>query len=133
MHIRIHLSVEFATIGIGVHHAGLSMDDRRATEQLFLKKVLRILVATSVCVIYGLWFVTHAHLQDIGGWSQSTCAASLTHNYSMVEFISAAHMVIIKGVHTFQNNASKEYSDLDIMQMLGRAGRPQFGIDLLFS
>jgi len=30
-------------------------------------------------------------------------------------------MVIIKGVRTFQNNASVEYSDLDIMQMLGRA------------
>jgi replicative superfamily II helicase len=39
----------------------------------------------------------------------------------------AAHMVVIKGVHTYQNNASKEYSDLDVMQMLGRAGRPQFG------
>ena len=30
-------------------------------------------------------------------------------------------MVIIKGVKTFQNNASVEYPDLDIMQMLGRA------------
>jgi hypothetical protein len=30
-------------------------------------------------------------------------------------------MVIIKGVKTFQNNASVEYSDLDIMQMMGRA------------
>jgi ATP-dependent DNA helicase HFM1/MER3 len=30
-------------------------------------------------------------------------------------------MVVIKGVRTFQNNASVEYSDLDIMQMLGRA------------
>ena len=39
---------EFATVGIGVHHAGVSIDDRRATEQLYLKKVLRILVATSV-------------------------------------------------------------------------------------
>ena len=27
----------------------------------------------------------------------------------------------------FQNNMSMEYSDLDIVQMLGRAGRPQFG------
>ncbi|KAG6833676.1 hypothetical protein H0H87_002872 [Tephrocybe sp. NHM501043] len=30
-------------------------------------------------------------------------------------------MVVIKGVQTFQNNTSVEYSDLDIMQMLGRA------------
>ena len=42
-------------------------------------------------------------------------------------------MVIIKGVHTFQNNMSKEYSDLDIMQMLGRAGRPQFGRPIILS
>lgn len=58
----------------------------------------------------------------------------------------AAHTVVLKGVHTFQNNMSVEYSDLDVMQMLGRAvcdsfsllcgdhlltsfrkGRPQFG------
>jgi replicative superfamily II helicase len=33
----------------------------------------------------------------------------------------AAHTVVLKGVHTFQNNASVEYSDLEVMQMLGRA------------
>ncbi|KAF8637338.1 hypothetical protein AX17_002839 [Amanita inopinata Kibby_2008] len=37
-----------------------------------------------------------------------------------------AHTVIIKGVHVYQNSANIEYSDLDIMQMIGRAGRPQF-------
>ncbi len=62
MNMCIQLLIEFATIGIGAHHAGLSMDDRRATEQLFLKKVLRILVATSVSVIHGFRFVTHAYL-----------------------------------------------------------------------
>ncbi|KDR81750.1 hypothetical protein GALMADRAFT_59618 [Galerina marginata CBS 339.88] len=84
---------ELACAGIGVHHAGISMDDRRATEQLYLKKVLRVLVATSTLAV----------------------GVNLP-----------AHMVVIKGVRTFQNNASKEYSDLDVMQMLGRAGRPQF-------
>jgi hypothetical protein len=34
---------------------------------------------------------------------------------------TAAHVVVIKGVHTWHNNASQEYSDLDVMQMLGRA------------
>ena len=29
--------------------------------------------------------------------------------------------MVIKGVKIFQNNANQEYSDLDIMQMLGRA------------
>ncbi|KAF9527017.1 hypothetical protein CPB83DRAFT_908025 [Crepidotus variabilis] len=83
-----------AAIGIGVHHAGLNFDDRRATEQLFLSKVIRTLVATSTLAV----------------------GVNLP-----------AHMVVIKGVQTFANNASREYSDLDIMQMLGRAGRPQFG------
>ena len=38
------------------------------------------------------------------------------------------HMVIIKGTVTYQssNVGCKEYSDLEVMQMLGRAGRPQF-------
>lgn len=37
-------------------------------------------------------------------------------------------MVIIKNTVSYQNSAvgCKEYSDLEIMQMLGRAGRPQF-------
>ncbi|KAF7186742.1 ATP-dependent DNA helicase MER3 [Pseudocercospora fuligena] len=37
------------------------------------------------------------------------------------------HMVIIKNTVTYtQGNGLKEYSDLEVMQMLGRAGRPQF-------
>lgn len=33
----------------------------------------------------------------------------------------AAHIVVIKDVRIFQNGVSQEYSDLDIMQMIGRA------------
>jgi ATP-dependent DNA helicase HFM1/MER3 len=36
------------------------------------------------------------------------------------------HFVILKSTMTYQGGAFKEYSDLEIMQMLGRAGRPQF-------
>ncbi|KAM0716552.1 hypothetical protein Q7P37_007997 [Cladosporium fusiforme] len=37
------------------------------------------------------------------------------------------HMVIIKNTVAFQGGGvCKEYSDLEVMQMLGRAGRPQF-------
>ena len=34
--------------------------------------------------------------------------------------------MIVKGTVTFQEDGLKEYADLEIMQMLGRAGRPQF-------
>ena len=36
------------------------------------------------------------------------------------------HMVIIKNTVNYQDEGIKEYADLEIMQMLGRAGRPQF-------
>ncbi|KAI0636677.1 P-loop containing nucleoside triphosphate hydrolase protein [Trametes polyzona] len=84
---------KLAMCGVGVHHAGLTREDRSATEQLYLKKALKILFATSTLAV----------------------GVNLP-----------AHTVIIKGVKLFQNNASQEYSDLDIMQMIGRAGRPQF-------
>ncbi|KAF8997948.1 P-loop containing nucleoside triphosphate hydrolase protein [Hymenopellis radicata] len=84
---------ELSSYGVGVHHAGMTIDDRHAVEELFLKGTLRLLVATSTLAV----------------------GVNLP-----------AHTVVIKGVHTFQNNVSVEYSDLDVMQMLGRAGRPQF-------
>lgn len=36
------------------------------------------------------------------------------------------HFVIIKNTVSWQGNVRKEYADLEVMQMLGRAGRPQF-------
>ncbi|GAA5835706.1 hypothetical protein JCM9279_004624 [Rhodotorula babjevae] len=37
-----------------------------------------------------------------------------------------ARMVIIRGTKAFIDGQSKEYSDLEVLQMIGRAGRPQF-------
>ncbi|KAG1903838.1 uncharacterized protein F5891DRAFT_1208495 [Suillus fuscotomentosus] len=82
-----------AALGIGVHHAGLTIDDRKTIEDLYLRKVLRVLLATSTLAV----------------------GVNLP-----------AHLVVIKGVKLYQNGESKEYSDLDVMQMMGRAGRPQF-------
>ncbi|OTB09336.1 hypothetical protein M426DRAFT_256446, partial [Hypoxylon sp. CI-4A] len=36
------------------------------------------------------------------------------------------HTVIVKGTTGYSNDNLQEYSDLEVMQMLGRAGRPQF-------
>ncbi|RKF55535.1 ATP-dependent DNA helicase MER3 [Golovinomyces cichoracearum] len=36
------------------------------------------------------------------------------------------HLVVLKGTVGFQDGVLREYSDLEVMQMLGRAGRPQF-------
>ncbi|KAI1741454.1 hypothetical protein F4680DRAFT_464497 [Xylaria scruposa] len=36
------------------------------------------------------------------------------------------HTVVLKGTNHYTDDGSQEYTDLDVMQMLGRAGRPQF-------
>lgn len=36
------------------------------------------------------------------------------------------YLVILKGTSGWSDNGFKEYADLEVMQMLGRAGRPQF-------
>ncbi|KAI1772219.1 P-loop containing nucleoside triphosphate hydrolase protein [Hypoxylon cercidicola] len=36
------------------------------------------------------------------------------------------HTVVLKGTTGYSDNKAQEYSDLEVMQMLGRAGRPQF-------
>ncbi|EXJ61171.1 uncharacterized protein A1O5_11963 [Cladophialophora psammophila CBS 110553] len=36
------------------------------------------------------------------------------------------YLVILKGTKAWTDNGFKEYADLEVMQMLGRAGRPQF-------
>lgn len=36
------------------------------------------------------------------------------------------HTVVLKGTSHFTDDGPQEYSDLEVMQMLGRAGRPQF-------
>ena len=37
-----------------------------------------------------------------------------------------AHLVIIKSTFQYGPNGYEEYNELDIIQMMGRAGRPQF-------
>jgi hypothetical protein len=40
--------LELALYGIGLHHAGLALEDRRLSEALFAEKTFRVMVATSV-------------------------------------------------------------------------------------
>jgi len=40
-----------AAVGIAFHHAGLNLDDRKLVEELYLKKTLRVLTATSTLAV----------------------------------------------------------------------------------
>ncbi|SAL96238.1 hypothetical protein [Absidia glauca] len=84
----------FVSKGIGFHHAGLDVGDRRRVEKLFLERQIRIVATTSTLAV----------------------GVNLP-----------AHLVIIKSTKGYQNGTLEEYSDIDILQMVGRAGRP--GLD----
>ncbi|VDM17646.1 unnamed protein product [Hydatigera taeniaeformis] len=93
--------------GIGIHHAGLRENDRRIVEELFVNQRIQVLIATST-LAWGVNF--------------------------------PAHLVIVKGTEYFDGK-TKRYIDYpitgtskifvafvlaDVLQMMGRAGRPQF-------
>jgi Helicase conserved C-terminal domain len=88
--LMTELILGLAQTGVGIHHAGLMLEDRQLTENLFLHGTLKCLFATSTLAV----------------------GVNLP-----------AHTVIIKGVETWDNGEWREYSDLDIMQMMGRAVR----------
>ncbi|KAK5132736.1 hypothetical protein LTR08_008702 [Meristemomyces frigidus] len=82
--------------GVAFHHAGLQIQDRNAVEKGYLEGDINVICCTSTLAV----------------------GVNLP-----------CHMVIIKNTVAYQGPAGggcKEYSDLEIMQMLGRAGRPQF-------
>ncbi|BFZ54762.1 ATP-dependent DNA helicase MER3 [Savitreella phatthalungensis] len=58
----------------------------------------------------------------LGGHLQIICCTSTL----AVGINLPAHLVILKGTRQYIGGSMVEYSDLDILQMVGRAGRPQF-------
>ncbi|KAE8748528.1 hypothetical protein FOCC_FOCC004704 [Frankliniella occidentalis] len=84
---------ELAKVGIGCHHAGLTMTDRNLLETAFRDSLIPVLMATS------------------------TLAMGVN---------LPAHLVVIKSTQYYGNGGYQDYSDSQLLQMIGRAGRPQF-------
>jgi pre-mRNA-splicing helicase BRR2 len=86
---------DLLAFGFGIHHAGMTKDDRATVEELFLEGHIQVLV----------------------------CTATLAWGVNL-----PAHTVIIKGTQIYNPEKGKwaELSPQDVLQMLGRAGRPQF-------
>ncbi|XP_078418024.1 putative ATP-dependent DNA helicase HFM1 [Cetorhinus maximus] len=79
--------------GVGYHHAGMDLSDRKATEAAFTAGDVPVLFTTS------------------------TLAMGVN---------LPAHLVVIKSTVHYAGGMFQEYSETDILQMMGRAGRPQF-------
>ncbi|KAK6627517.1 hypothetical protein RUM44_009995 [Polyplax serrata] len=84
---------ELVQVGIGYHHAGLTVSDKHKIQNLFVSGILPILVATS------------------------TLAMGVN---------LPAHLVVIKSTQQYKAGHMEEYPESSILQMIGRAGRPQF-------
>ncbi|XP_036822815.1 probable ATP-dependent DNA helicase HFM1 [Oncorhynchus mykiss] len=84
---------DLVTFGVGFHHAGVDVSDRKVIEEAFTMGDLPVLFTTS------------------------TLAMGVN---------LPAHLVVIKSTMHYIGGACKEYSDADMLQMIGRAGRPQF-------
>ncbi|ODQ78795.1 hypothetical protein BABINDRAFT_167978 [Babjeviella inositovora NRRL Y-12698] len=81
--------------GFGIHHAGLTREERSTVEDLFAEGYINVLVSTATLA----WGVN-----------------------------LPAHTVIIKGTEVYspEKGGWTQLSPQDILQMLGRAGRPRY-------
>jgi replicative superfamily II helicase len=84
--------------GFGIHHAGLTRNDRNLVESWFANGRFNVLISTATLA----WGVN-----------------------------LPAHTVIIKGTQIYSPDKGKwvELSPQDTLQMLGRAGRPQYDVE----
>ncbi|XP_042353171.1 probable ATP-dependent DNA helicase HFM1 [Plectropomus leopardus] len=84
---------ELVMLGVGYHHAGVDMSDRKLIEEAFTVGDLPVLFTTR------------------------TLAMGVN---------LPAHLVVIKSTMQYVSGSCEEYSEADLLQMIGRAGRPQF-------
>ncbi|XP_058487783.1 probable ATP-dependent DNA helicase HFM1 isoform X1 [Solea solea] len=84
---------DLVMLGVGYHHAGVALSDRKLIEEAFTLGDLPVLFTTR------------------------TLAMGVN---------LPAHLVVIKSTMQYVAGSCEEYSDADLLQMIGRAGRPQF-------
>lgn len=84
---------DILVLGVGYHHAGVDVSDRKLIETAFLEGDLPVLFTTR----------------------------TLSMGVNL-----PAHLVVIKSTMQYVAGACEEYSEADLLQMIGRAGRPQF-------
>ncbi|XP_037938869.1 probable ATP-dependent DNA helicase HFM1 [Teleopsis dalmanni] len=84
---------KYFILGIGFHHAGLTLEDRILVEDCFRNRLIMVLLCTN------------------------TLAMGVN---------LPAHLVVIKSTEFYCRGKLEEYSESTLLQMIGRAGRPQY-------
>ncbi|KAJ7417966.1 hypothetical protein WISP_61759 [Willisornis vidua] len=102
--------------GIGMHHAGLHERDRNTVEELFVNCKIQVLIATST-LAWGVNFP--AHLVIVKGTEYYDGKTRRYVDYPITAELWAKSMLIL-------NSKKSLFKMPDVLQMMGRAGRPQF-------
>jgi len=140
--------------GLAFHHGGMMPEDRRLVETAFLEGHIAVLCRAQSPAVARR---RAPHLRAIT-WHSDACdvlqarpprlqlgylrhpravaRVPLYHSYQCflavidgrVQVNLPAHLVVIKSTQQYTDTGYSEYSELDILQMIGRAGRPQVRI-----
>lgn len=118
---------ELAASGFGIHHAGMLRSDRNISERMFENNVTKVrsrsrCLLVVVAVVEEL-FLTLSPLPLFFLVQVLCCTATLAWGVNL-----PAYAVVIKGTQVYDagKGAFVDLSILDVLQIFGRAGRPQY-------
>ena len=115
-----HRLAEQLRRGVGHHHAGLSTEDKRLVEGAFRAGELPILCST-VRLAQGACTRDLSAPRPPPRSFVRACSRALHAGVNL-----PAHLVVLCNTCRYIAGGFKEYSQMDVLQMAGRAGRPQF-------
>lgn len=121
---------ELAASGFGIHHAGMLRSDRNISERMFENNVTKVrsrsrflLVVVVVVVVELFLTLSPLPLLFLLLVQVLCCTATLAWGVNL-----PAYAVVIKGTQVYDagKGAFVDLSILDVLQIFGRAGRPQY-------
>ena len=109
---------------MGIHHAGMLRNDRKLTEQMFADGAIKVLSCTATLA----WGKLSKLLENDVFKHKAALSHIIFFLHIYLGINLPAHTVIIKGTDVYNPEKGKamDLSILDVMQIFGRAGRPQF-------
>jgi len=113
--------------GVGVHHAGMLRADRTMTEQLFECGLIKVLFCTATLA----WGVNlPAHTVIIKGFLMYFFNSCMYLSWSLCLWLSLKlfYICMYAGTELYdpERGGFVDLSILDVLQIFGRAGRPQY-------
>ena len=107
---------DLANSGFGIHHAGMLRSDRNISERMFEANVTKVRHSENALRPY-------RRLMESNSAQVLCCTATLAWGVNL-----PAYAVVIKGTQVYDSGkgAFVDLSILDVLQIFGRAGRPQY-------